>query len=85
MLARLALLPTDIAPKVVGFYNHVAGIFLDLRTLNNDEIPELGGARTRFRERLVKNIETMLPKGKALVSELQEEAKKTWKGYLRPW
>jgi hypothetical protein len=83
-VGKIGLLPTDIAAKVVGFYNHAAGIFLDLRTLNNDEIPELGGVATRFRERLVKNIETMLLKGKALVPELQEEAKKTWKDYLQP-
>jgi len=83
-VGKIGLLPTDIAAKVVGFYNQAAGIFLDLRTLNNDEIPEFGGAATRFRERVVKNIETMLLKGKALVPELQEEAKRTWKDYLQP-
>ena len=42
-VGKIGLLPTDIAPKVVGFYNQVAGIYLDLRTLKNDEIPESGG------------------------------------------
>jgi hypothetical protein len=76
-------LPTDLAAKVVGFYNYAAGIFLDFRTIYKDEIPE-GGARTIFRERFAKNIETMLMKGKALVPELQKEAKKTWTDYLQP-
>ena len=83
-VGKIGLLPTDIAAKVVGFYNYAAGTFLDFRMVNMAEIPELEGAAIGFRERFVKNIETMLLKGKALVPELQKEAKKTWKDYLQP-
>ena len=81
-VAKIGLLPTGLAAKVVGFYNHAAGIFLDFQTIYKDEIPK--ESETRFRERVVKSIESMLMKGKALVPELQKEAKKTWTDYLQP-
>jgi hypothetical protein len=82
-VGKIGLLPTDLAAKVVGFYTHAAGIFLDFQTANKDEIPELGGAAIRFREHFVKNIETMLLKGKALVPELQKEAARSLKDCLQ--
>jgi len=78
----LAISLTGLAAQVVGFYNHAAGIFLDLQTIYKDEIPK--ESETRFRERVVNSIESLLMKGKALVPELQKEARKTWTDYLQP-
>jgi hypothetical protein len=81
-IGKIGLLPTELARKVAGFYNYAAGIFLDVRTINNDEITE--GTRIRFTQRLTKNIETMLMEGKALVPELQKEAARSWLDCLQP-
>jgi hypothetical protein len=81
-VGKIGLLPSDCAAKVAGFYNYAESIFQDFRLIYKDEIPR--ESERAFTERLAKKIKTMLKRGDALVSELQKEAKKTWKDYLQP-
>jgi hypothetical protein len=54
----------------------------EFRMIYRDEIPK--GTETKFRERIVMDINTMLVKGEDLVRELKREAKRTWKDCLQP-
>ena len=70
-----------LAGEVAGFYSQARGIVQDFRTLNKGD-PILN--ESEFRARLVKDIEALEPKAKALISQLQKEAVRTWKDCLQP-
>jgi hypothetical protein len=81
-IRNIGLLPADLSAKVATYYGHAREIVQDFRTVYKDEVAP--GTETKFRERLVQNIETMLAIGKALIPELQKEAKRTWRDSLQP-
>jgi hypothetical protein len=80
-IRNIGLLPADLSAKVVTYYTHARGIVQDFRTIYKDEIHP--GTETKFRAHLAQNIETMLATGKALIPELQKEAKRTWRDSLQ--
>ena len=75
---KIGLLPVKLAGMVAEFYSNAPGIVQDFRTIHKDEFPD-GISKIEFRQTLVKNLKAMTPVAEALVSELREEAGKTWK------
>ena len=85
-IAKIGLLPVDLAAKIVVFYTHAGGVVQDLRTLwaalvekkiniqNTDEI----------KARLPKELDKLEGEAKALVPELQKEVARAWQDYLQP-
>jgi hypothetical protein len=80
-IGNIGLLPADLSAKVATYYAHARGIVQDFQTIYKDAIHP--GTETSFRVHLAQNIETMLAIGKALIPELQKEAKRTWRDSLQ--
>ncbi len=80
-IRNIGLLPADLSAKVASYYTHARGIVQDFQTIRKDEI--LPGTETEFRAHLAQNIDAMLATGKALIPELQREAKRTWRDSLQ--
>jgi hypothetical protein len=82
-VGKIGLLPVKLAGTVAEFYSIARGIVQDFRTIHKGDFPDKF-SETEFRQSLVKNIQAMIPIAEALISELREEAAKTWKDYLQP-
>jgi hypothetical protein len=81
-VGKIGLLPADLAAKVAVFYGYAEGIVQDLGTVNSEIIAKW--SENEFKETFAESIKALMEKGDALVLELQQEAKKTWKDYFQP-
>jgi hypothetical protein len=84
-LAKIGLLPADLAGKVAVFYHELGSVFQDFRTLWG-ALMEGKSIRNidQFRTRLVQRMDSVEAKAKVLLLELKQEAARPWHYYLQP-
>jgi hypothetical protein len=75
-VAKIGLLPSDIAGDVTEFYGYAAGIFQDFKTLNANRLNDL--QKRKLQDSLANNIDGIIPKAETLILKLQKEAARSW-------
>jgi len=75
-VAKIGLLPSDIAGDVTEFYGYAAGIFQDFKTLNANRLNDL--QKRKPQDSLANNIDGIIPKAETLILKLQKEAARSW-------
>lgn len=81
-VAKIGLLPVDLAGKVAVFYSELGAIFQDFRTLRNP-IFESSASR-QFETRFLQRMDAAEKKAKVLLIEPKKEAARPWYYYMQP-
>ena len=84
-VAKIGLLPVDLAGKVAVFYSEVGGVFQDFRTLWTGLMqPTTVRNLDQIRARLLQRMDAVEDKAKGLLLELKKEAARPWHYYMQP-
>lgn len=78
-VAKIGLLPVDLAGKIALFYSDLAGVFLDFKTLHGAVITREIRVDDEFKDRLVEDLNRLGSEANALIDELGKESARRWR------